>query len=322
MDEIKHILLNDLGEGLNEAKLVEWKIMPGDHIDYDQIIAHVETAKAIIELPSPYAGTVKKLNHQPGDAIPVGATIADIHIKAPESASSEMIKPLVGKVHHETTILEDESLLRHAPTIMETSLDQYQNQSMAHNIQQSNEVIAATLYDDMSVAEFNLNDNITAQCIDRLIKVLQTFPKFNAHFCGNSMQLTQQKHIHLGIAFNENDQLKVPVVEQIEQYDLAGLNELIRSLKADGLKSQYLSTKHVKPSFTLSNIGSLGGRYGTPILLPPAVGILAIGKITKTPIVRNDNIVIEPLAPLSLTFDHRALTGAEACQFLSTLCQH
>lgn len=317
---MKPIILNDLGEGLSEAKLIEWKVAVGDDIQHDQIIALLETAKAIIELPSPFKGHVTALNHQPGDTIPVGSTIATIAHNH-HQASTNTMAPLVGKSHHETTLLANEGHLRHTPTTsLPLSSQDDRIQSMAHRMAKSNEVIAATLFDDMSVVDFNPNSNITAQCIYKLIEALTQFPQFNAHFSAQQMKLTPQPQIDLGIAFNDNNQLKVPVVEHIEQYDLAEISQIIQSIKDQGMKSPYVSSKNIKPSFTLTNVGGLGGRYGTPILLPPAVGILAIGRICDTPVVRNKRISIEPIAPLSLTFDHRALTGAEACQFLTKLC--
>lgn len=317
MDELKDIILHDLGEGLSEAKLIEWKVSLNSPIKQDQIIALLETAKAIIELPSPYAGTVTTLHQQPNTMIQVGAPIAQIQLSKTPSLTPTEHKPLVGKAHHEVTLLKEEGALRHKISPLSKHGTQH---AMASQLRPAKAVIAASLFDDMPVHTFNNDDNITAQCIDKVIHALRAHPRVNAHFTPTNMQLVPQEEIHLGIAFNDDNQLKVPVIKQIEQYSLQELNTIIASLKKDGMRSHYVASADVKPTFTISNIGSLGGRYGTPVLIPPAVAILAIGRIEAKPVLIENQWIVRHFAPLSLTFDHRALTGADGCHFLSALC--
>lgn len=80
VDTVKEFRLPDLGEGLTDADLVAWKVQVGDHLELNQVIAEVETAKAAVELPSPYAGTVAELLASPGDTVPVGATLLRITV--------------------------------------------------------------------------------------------------------------------------------------------------------------------------------------------------------------------------------------------------
>ncbi len=91
MDIVKEFRLPDLGEGLTDADLVVWKVQVGDHLDLNQVIAEVETAKATVELPSPYAGTVAELLASSGDTVPVGAPL--LRITVSDSDSSNTVSP-------------------------------------------------------------------------------------------------------------------------------------------------------------------------------------------------------------------------------------
>jgi pyruvate dehydrogenase E2 component (dihydrolipoamide acetyltransferase) len=91
VDIVKEFRLPDLGEGLTDADLVVWKVQVGDHLDLNQVIAEVETAKATVELPSPYAGTVAELLASSGDTVPVGAPL--LRITVSDSDSSNTVSP-------------------------------------------------------------------------------------------------------------------------------------------------------------------------------------------------------------------------------------
>jgi pyruvate dehydrogenase E2 component (dihydrolipoamide acetyltransferase) len=92
MSTVSTFRLPDLGEGLTEADLVSWTVAVGDTVELNQIIAEVETAKALVELPSPYAGVVTALKAQPGDTVDVGAEIIDIRT-GPASESEPAAQP-------------------------------------------------------------------------------------------------------------------------------------------------------------------------------------------------------------------------------------
>ncbi|MFD6858323.1 dihydrolipoamide acetyltransferase family protein [Rhodococcus sp. NPDC060090] len=87
MDTAKEFRLPDLGEGLADADLIVWTVQVGDHVELNQVIAEVETAKATVELPSPYAGTVAELLASPGDTVPVGAPL--LRITVPDGSGAE-----------------------------------------------------------------------------------------------------------------------------------------------------------------------------------------------------------------------------------------
>lgn len=86
MTTIKTVTLPDLGEGLTESDLVEWVVAVGDTVELNQVVAEVETAKALVQLPSPYAGTVAELLVEPGVTVPVGTALLTIAVEEPATA--------------------------------------------------------------------------------------------------------------------------------------------------------------------------------------------------------------------------------------------
>jgi len=85
---IQEFLLPDLGEGLPEAELVQWTVAEGDEVTLNQTIAEVETAKAVVELPSPFAGIVRTLHAQAGDVVQVGAPLITFDVAGAEASAA------------------------------------------------------------------------------------------------------------------------------------------------------------------------------------------------------------------------------------------
>ena len=79
-------LLPDLGEGLEEAEVISWRVKVGDHVDVDQIVAEVETAKAVVEVPIPFAGQISALHAEPGAVVAVGAPLISVAHHRPSAA--------------------------------------------------------------------------------------------------------------------------------------------------------------------------------------------------------------------------------------------
>ena len=89
MTTIKTVTLPDLGEGLTESDLVEWVVAVGDTVELNQVVAEVETAKALVQLPSPYAGVVAELLVEPGETVPVGTALLTIAVEEPATVDAD-----------------------------------------------------------------------------------------------------------------------------------------------------------------------------------------------------------------------------------------
>ena len=146
---------------------------------------------------------------------------------------------------------------------------------------------------------------------------LRQNPVFNSSWSDKG--IIMKKDINIGIAVSLEDGLIVPVVNNA---DKKHLDELAR---ASHDLAQRARNKKLKPdevmggTFTITNYGSGGSLFGTPIILLPQIAILGMGTITKRPVVINDAIAIRSMMYLSLSFDHRVVDGAKADKFLTTI---
>lgn len=148
-------------------------------------------------------------------------------------------------------------------------------------------------------------------------RALRQHPVFNSSWSDEGIIL--KKDINIGIAVSLEDGLIVPVVNSADKKHLEELARASHDL------AQRARSKKLKPdevmggTFTITNYGSNGSLFGTPIILLPQIAILGMGTITKRPVVINDAIAIRSMMYLSLSFDHRVVDGAKADKFLTTI---
>jgi pyruvate dehydrogenase E2 component (dihydrolipoamide acetyltransferase) len=152
-----------------------------------------------------------------------------------------------------------------------------------------------------------------------VIQTLKEQPDFNAWFDPAGPAITRHPAVHLGIAVATPDGLLVPVIRHAEQLNLRQLAAELARLTGLAEQRRLNQTELGGSTFTVSNFGSLGLYQGTPLINPPEVAILGCGRIEEKPVVAEDQVVISPVLPLSLSFDHRWLDGAAAAAFLTRL---
>lgn len=148
---------------------------------------------------------------------------------------------------------------------------------------------------------------------------LTHYPTFNAHFDEEKQVLRRYSSISMGVATDTPRGLLVPVISHVEQKSIAELSREIAELKEATLQGTIAPAKLRGSTFTVSNAGSLGGQWATPIINPPEVGILAIHPIERKPVVQGEQIVLGWRMNVSLSFDHRILDGADAIRFTEKL---
>jgi pyruvate dehydrogenase E2 component (dihydrolipoamide acetyltransferase) len=155
--------------------------------------------------------------------------------------------------------------------------------------------------------------------VKAVIATLRQYPIFNASFDEATREVIYKKQYHIGLASDTPDGLLVPVVRDADKMGLATLAAEIGRL-SEGARTRSLKASELSGStFTISNVGSFGGITGTAIINPPEAAILATGKLQDKAVVRDGQIVIRPMMPLSLSFDHRLIDGADAGRFMATL---
>lgn len=147
--------------------------------------------------------------------------------------------------------------------------------------------------------------------------ILKKLPELNASIEEN--EITYWEDINIGVAVAIEDGLVVPVIHQANKLSLLEIHNKLKDL-IEKAKTNKLSTEEMTGgTFTITNIGSYGGYYGTPIINPPEVAIWGMGAIVQKPVIVNDEIVIGKMMGSSLTVDHRLIDGEVAGRFQSEL---
>ena len=363
--------LPDLGEGLPDAEIVEWHVAPGDEVEAGQTLVSVETAKAIIDVPSPRAGRVEKLFGGEGDVIETGKPLLGFEDSAAAAEDEALAEPrdsgtVVGEMEtDEDLIPEGVVSLHHGPSTIKATpavralakrmdvelamvtpsgrdgtilADDVRRvarilaehgpmeplrgvrRAMARNMSQArSEVSAASLVEDADITGIESRTEITPRLVRALIAGCKAEPSLNAWYDGHANGRRVLERIHLGLAVDAPQGLFVAVLQDIQDDDdetiAARLDELKQRIKQRSLTPAELRGY----SIILSNYGAIGGRYASPVVLPPTVAILGAGKSRDAPVVRDGEIVIRHILPLALSFDHRAVTGGEAARFMNAV---
>lgn len=158
---------------------------------------------------------------------------------------------------------------------------------------------------------------LEALLIERLVPVLKEFRSFNASFAGDAV--IEHDRWDIGFAVDTPDGLMVAVVRDADTKSVDALGGEIRTLAA-GAKDRSLSRDQLTgQTFTISNIGAVGGRYGTPLVPYGTAAILSVGRADPRPVVRQDAITIASEFPLSLSYDHRIIDGGTGRAFMAAL---
>ena len=150
---------------------------------------------------------------------------------------------------------------------------------------------------------------------------LKEFPTFNASLDGTGAHFILKRYCHIGIAVDTEQGLLVPVVKNADAKDIWDLAQATADL-ADKARSQGLAMHELQGgSFSISSLGAIGGTGFTPIINAPEVAILGVGRLATKPAWDGNGFVPRKMLPLSLSFDHRAINGAEAGRFLAYLAE-
>jgi pyruvate dehydrogenase E2 component (dihydrolipoamide acetyltransferase) len=177
-------------------------------------------------------------------------------------------------------------------------------------------VVPATVTDHAFIDAWPAGENPTHRLVDAMASACKIEPALNAWFDGSRRLL--HDHVDLGLAVDTADGLIVPVLHNIESAD--DLPEQIKTAETLVRKRSASPGDLRGATITLSNFGMLGGVFASLVVSPPQVAILGAGRTSETCISVQGKPEFRRVLPLSLTFDHRAVTGAEAARFLEALC--
>lgn len=417
--------LPDIGEGIHEGEILKWFVAEGDKINEDDVLFEVQNDKAVVEIPSPVAGTVEKLLVPEGTVAVVGDAL--IQIDAPdyehlheekgdddaaaeeteaqvqgtaekgeavekEAAPSEAVETEAVKPTEETDVdpnrrviampsvrkfarendveirevsgtgkngrvlKEDISAFMNgdqtpAETPATEAADRSETASQAQPVSLEGDfpetrekmtsmrkLIAkamvnskhtaphVTLLDEVDVsalvdhrnkfkgiaAEQDIKLTYLPYVVKALVSTLRKFPEFNTSYDDATEEVIQKHYYNIGIAADTERGLVVPVIKHADRKSVFAISEEINELGAKARDGKLSMAEMSGASCSISNIGSAGGQWFTPIINHPEVAILGIGRIAEKPVVKDGEIVAVPVLALSLVFDHRMMDGATA----------
>ncbi len=364
---MKIFKLPDLGEGLQEAEIVTWHVKTGDTVAADQPLLSVETAKAIVEIPSPYAGQIARLFAQPGDLVHLGAPLVGFEgtgsdadagtvvgaVKVGTHVVAETAAPLAGgggaikatpavralarRLNVDLAmatpsgpegVVTAADVERAAATLAEIGPAEVLRgvrRAMAQNMARAqNEVAAATVMDDADIHTWqprhgNGNHDVTIRLVRALAAGCRVEPGLNAWYESQTGKRHVIAKIDVGIAVDLPEGLFVPVLRDVGNRDAADLRHGLDRMRAD-IRARTIAPEEMRGNtITLSNFGMIAGRYAAPIVVPPTVAILGAGRIRDEVVAAGGVPAVHRVIPLSLTFDHRVVTGGEAARFLAAV---
>jgi pyruvate dehydrogenase E2 component (dihydrolipoamide acetyltransferase) len=401
-----HFILPDLGEGVHEAELIRWQVEPGQQVEEHQTLAEMETDKALVEVPSPWAGTIKELHGNAGDVIAVGSKLVSYAAGSNDEqrAEKEDAGTVVGSVDTSLAVSqaftqrrEAEHLAAGSGKALATPAVRRIARELGVDIQKVagsgrggrvtaadveafaggatttptapripapapmpalagdgiaervpirgvRRTIAESLNRSIRTAvHFSVTEEADVTVLDRkrreyaavlgeklsflplvMLAVcagLRRHPRLNAVVDDAKHEILIKKSIHLGIAVDTEHGLMVPVITQADQRPLAELSLAVADVAQRSRDRTIPREELVGGTFTISNVGSQGGLFTTPIINYPEVAILGVGRVREQVLVKDGMFYAGKVMPLSLSCDHRVVDGAEGARFLNTVAR-
>lgn len=384
--------LPDLGEGLPEAEIVAWHVAEGDSIKTDDLLLSVETAKAVVEVPSPYTGIIRRLHASAGDVVATGSPLVDFADDSatntespapPEKAEvREDAGTVVGNMPSGSEVVADTAiagnsrrrsggrvkatpavrtqakrlgidLARVPPTgkngqVTATDLERFQSagkpaardkprnvappgesqalrgprRAMAQSMSQSRDQVAlCTIFDDADIQDWINKRDFTPRILRGLAAGCVAEPALNGFFHADSASRQLESRVDVAMAVDTEDGLIVPVIRNVGKMDIDEIRGAVAAMKTATVERTVKPQDMLDYTITLSNFGMLAGRYATPLMVPPTMAIVGTGKLQHDVVAVMGGIEVHRRIPLSLSFDHRCITGGEACRFLAAMIQ-
>lgn len=155
--------------------------------------------------------------------------------------------------------------------------------------------------------------------VKALVAMLREFPEFNRSFDDETGEVIQKHYYNVGIAADTEKGLLVPVIKHADRKSVFSISNEINELATKAREGKLALQEMKGASMSITNIGSAGGQWFTPVINHPEVAILGIGRISEKPVIKNGEIVGAPVLALSLSFDHRMIDGAAAQNALNYL---
>lgn len=343
--------LPDLGEGLVEAEVVRWLVAVGDDVSVDQPLVEVETAKARVEIPSPYAGTVATLHADEGVLVRVSEPLVTVRreqervlvgygVPAEEPCGPLRNRPIASPVVRRLAAERGVDLrslpgtgvngmITRADVVAAAAghTDEVEHvplrRALAEKLTRAASAPTATVWLDVDVTGLvELKESLNGSDAPGLLALfarcavagLTRFPALNSSV--RDHEIIRHHQINLGIATQTPAGLVVPVVRSADRLDARLLHGEITRL-VDAARAGRTSPHELTGgTFTLNNYGRYGVDGSAALLNHPEAAILGVGRVMDRPWVVDGSLAVRKVTQLSLVFDHRVCDGEVAGGFL------
>lgn len=338
----------DLGEGLEEGEIVSWLVAEGDRVALNQPIVEVETAKATVEIPSPFAGVIATLHADAGESVAVGAPLVSFEEVVGESrnvvgvepsgpAAPAAATPAVRKLARDRGVdlaavtgtgpdgrvtaedVEEAAADDDADRIPVTPT----RRTIARRMEQAAAIPQVTTFRTVDATALEtvraeLDVSPLPLFVGALCRTIAAHPILNATWADDAIVI--HAAVHAGIAVDTERGLFMSVIHDAGSKGASELSTEIRRLAEAARGGSLLPDEATGATISISNTGSYGSEAGTPLLNPPGAVTVALGVIEPRALVTGGGAVeARPACTISLTFDHRVLDGAAAGRALTDL---
>ena len=333
-----NVELPALGEAVTEATITRWLKAVGDEIQHDEPLLEVATDKVDTEVCSPAAGILAQIIEPEDAVVEVGAVIAVISAAAPASIEDgppepENVplasEPVPALQPAETPTGRVEKLSRIRRTIAQRMLASLQTSAQLTTVIEVDLTNVAAVR-NRNKAEFHVRTGHKLSYLPFVVRAavegLAAHPVINSSLNGDCTEVTYHSAVHLGLAVDSDKGLMVPVIRNAESMTLADLAEAIAT-SALAVRSGTIRPDDLSGgTFTITNTGSRGALFDTPIINQPQSAILGVGTVVERLVPARDelgNLLVKAIsmAYLSLSYDHRIIDGADAARYLATVRQ-
>lgn len=337
--------LPDLGEGLQDAEIVSWHVSVGDHVVADQPLVSVETDKAVVEIPSPQAGHIARLFGKPGDVVEIDADLVEFADEAPNDPGAivgnlptadtkPQASPAVRKRAKELgvdlssikgtgpsgAVTKNDVERMASPALENATVERLAGvrRAMAKSmILAGDAIVPATVTEEVDIDSWPAGSDITIRLVRAIEAAIKSEPGLNAWYYPDRGEKWIHQGIHLGLALDTPEGLFAPVLRDIASRADEDLRTGLEKLRTDVNARSIPSSELRGQTITLSNFGMIAGLHAALVIVPPQVAILGAGRIFERVVLDQGHPVTHRFLPLSLTFDHRVVTGGEAARFLA-----
>ncbi|GAB3128585.1 hypothetical protein GCM10027289_08160 [Tsukamurella serpentis] len=349
------VQLPALGESVTEATLTRWLKSPGDRVEREEPLFEAATDKVDTEVPSPVAGVVLSLLVAEDTLVEVGAPVALIDEGDPAVASAAKASPDSASTGSETASPPTEAnadIARADPAAEESSIaDSGATHDRVEKLSRIRRTIATRMMQSLqssaqltTVIEVDMTEiaRLRSKVKQRFVDEYQTklsflpfiavaavasaaeHPIINSSVDAECTEITYHESVNLGMAVDSPKGLMVPVIKDAQAMSIPKIAQAIAEI-ADAVRGGTVSADQLSGgTFTITNTGSRGALFDTPILNQPQSAILGVGTIVERLVPNRDSegnirIDVRSMAYLSITYDHRVVDGADAARYLTSV---